>query len=343
MTNVISLNLLLILGLAAEPRGEFQPHLERFEAIEPQMGVPFRVVVYAKDRPAATTAIDAAFARAARLNRILSDYDPASELSRLSQRSPTESSVRLSDDLWAVLVLSRKLSERTEGAFDVTVGPTTRLWRRARRQRKLPTDERIAQAKQSVGFQFLRLDEATQSAELLRANMRLDLGGIGKGYAADQMLGTLQELGIHRALVDASGDLSLGDPPPETEGWRIGIAPLEPEAPPSQYLLLANCGIATSGDAWQHVEIDGKRYSHIVDPKTGIGLTDHSSVTVVGPNGTLADAYASAISVLGPKCGMDLANRTPGISALVVRAPQGKVQVYRSHGFEKLTTAKSNE
>jgi len=325
---------LLMLSIITGAAGDEPSKLERYECTERHMGVLFRIVVYANDEESANAVINAAYSRVAELNRIMSDYDPESELSRLSKSSPTESPIKVSEELWTVLETSQRLSKKSGGAFDVTVGPMSRLWRRAHRQKELPRESRLAEAKQSVGYQFMRLDERAQSVKLLRPNMRLDLGGIAKGFAADEALRTLRERGLRRALVDASGDLALGDPPPDKKGWRIGIAPLEPDAPPSEYLLLANCGVATSGDAWQHVEIDGTRYSHIVDPRTGLGLTDQSSVTVVARSGMLGDGYASAISVLGPKSGIDLAENSEGIEALVVRAKDGRPEVHRSRGFQ---------
>lgn len=332
-----TLALLLTILLAAAACSTEPSELGRYESTERHMGVLFTIVVYAKDEESANAATGAAFSRVAELNRIMSDYDPESELSRLSKQSPTASPVKVSNELWTVLASSQRLSEKSDGAFDVTVGPMSRLWRRARRQRELPRESRISEAKQSVGYRFMQLDETAQSVKLMRPDMRLDLGGIAKGFAADEALRTLRERGIRRALVDASGDLALGDPPPDKKGWRIGIAPLEPDAPPSEYLLLTNCGVATSGDAWQHVEIDGTRYSHIVDPRTGLGLTNQSSVTVVAPTGMLADGYASAISVLGPKSGIELAESSEGIEALVVQAGDGRPEVHRSGGFQSMS------
>lgn len=331
------LALLLMLSVIRGAAGAEPSELGRYESTERHMGVFFRIVVYAKDEESANAATGAAFSRVAELNRIMSDYDPESELSRLSKSSPTESPIKVSKELWTVLETSQRLSKKSRGAFDVTVGPMSRLWRRARRQKQLPRESRISEGKRSVGYLFMQLDETAQSVKLMRPDMRLDLGGIAKGFAADEALRTLRERGIRRALVDASGDLALGDPPPDKQGWRIGIAPLEPDAPPSEYLLLANCGVATSGDAWQHVEIDGTRYSHIVDPRTGLGLTDQSSVTVVAPSGMLADGYASAISVLGPESGIDLAESSEGIEALVVRAKEGRPEVHRSRGFQSMS------
>jgi thiamine biosynthesis lipoprotein len=186
--------------------------------------------------------------------------------------------------------------------------------------------------------------------------MRLDLGGIAKGYAADQALAVLRDRGIPRALVDAGGDLAIGDPPPDARGWRIAVAtphstsspPSSPTPPPedgagtygaeSTVLLLSNCGVATSGDAYQFVEFEGRRYSHIVDPRTGMGVVGASSVTVVAPDGMTADALASAVSVLGPEEGIALIDRTPGAAALVVVLEDAKERQFQSRRMDEQPT-----
>jgi thiamine biosynthesis lipoprotein len=308
------------------------------------MAVPVRIVLYAPENAAATRAAEAAFSRIRQLNAILSDYDPESELRRLSSAAAEGKAVPVSKDLWQVLSQSQELSRRSAGAFDVTVGPAVRLWRRARRRHALPSPQRLRAARKLVGYQFVRLDSQHRAVELLKPGMQLDLGGIAKGYAVDEALAVLRQQGIGRALVDAGGDIVVGDPPPGKNGWRIGVTRLKADGPPSRVVLLSRAAIATSGDTWQYVEIGGRRYSHIVDPHTGLGLTDHSSVTVVAPKGILADGLASAVSVLGPKKGLELIDATPGAAALIIRAPQGSsvgstVETYRSSRWKTLPLA----
>jgi len=310
--------------------------LERFEQRGIEMAVPVRIVVYAPDRKTAHRAVQAALGRIAELNEVMSDYSPTSELRRLCANSGPGKPVPVSDDLWNVLVRAQHFAELSGGAFDVTVGPVVRLWRRARRQHRLPSPERMAEAKPLVGYRLLKLDPKRHAVELLREGMRLDLGGIAKGYAVDEALKTLRRHGIGCALVDAGGDLAVGEAPPERPGWLIGIAALEPRGKPSRCLWLKTAAIATSGDMWQYVQIGGRRYSHIVDPRTGMALTDHSAVTVVAPDCTTADALASAVSVLGPAKGIELIDKFPGTAALVMRAPAGKVEVYQSRGWAEL-------
>lgn len=311
---------------------------QRFSFSEAQMGAPWRITLYAPDETTANRAAKAAYARVAELNRVLSDYDSESELSRLSATAGTGTAVRLSNDLWAVLRASQALAAKTDGAFDITVGPLTKLWRRARRQKELPRAELLEAALAATGYQSLQLDPKQQTGTLLKPKMRLDLGGIGMGYAVDEALKVLKREGIAIAMIDASGDIGTLDAPPGQRGWRIGIAPLSGGGPASRYVLLTNMALTNSGDAFQAVELGGKRYSHIVDPKTGLGLMNRSSVTVVGRDCTTADSYATAVSVLGPAAGTKLIEATPEAAVLIVRQDEsGKVVTSESDGFAKFT------
>jgi thiamine biosynthesis lipoprotein len=300
------------------------------------MGVPFRIVLYAADTNSADKAADAAFERVKQLNDIMSDYDPDSELSKLSQSSGQGREVTVSGELWFVLKRAEDLSQRSDGAFDVTVGPFVNLWRRARRQHQLPDPARLAQARQAVGYQHMRLNAKAQTVELLVPNMRLDLGGIAKGYAIDEALRTLKHRGIKQALVEGGGDVRVTEPPPGKKGWRFDLSSLDAtNAPPDRFLLLKNAAISTSGDLYQRLEIDGKRYSHIVDPRTGIGLTDHSLVSVIAHDSITADSLTKVVSVLGPEKGLEFIEATPGVAVRIMREPGEKIQTYESRGFRR--------
>lgn len=305
-----------------------QAALLRFEFSRLLMGTEFRVILYAPDATTAAQAANAALDRIARLDDIMSDYRPSSELMRLC-REAGGPPVRVSQDLFRVLANSQEVSKQSNGAFDITVGPVVRLWRRARRQHELPDRESLAQAVRLVGFENLRLDSNGGTAELLKPGMLLDLGGIAKGDAADQALLVLKHYGIESALVAAAGDIAVSNSPPGKQGWRIGIAPLEsPAQPPTRYILLHDSAVSTSGDAEQHVEIGGIRYSHIVNPKTGQALTGRGSVTVIAPNGITADSLATAASVLGPKRGLELINSIPGTAVLFVQQTEQGIRSF---------------
>ncbi len=312
--------------------------LQRFEYSKPQMGGPFRIVLYADSSARADRAAEEAFARVEALNAMLSDYEYDSELSALSRTGGSGSNVPVSAELWFVLEQAQRLAEKTRGAFDVTVGPFTGLWRKARREHKLPSPERLAEIRESVGHSWLRLNPRAKTVRLERSAMRLDLGGIAKGYAADEALAVLRRHGIARALVAAAGDIALGEPPPDRFGWSVAVAAIDaPDAPPTIHLSLKRCGVSTSGDLFQAVEIDGVRYSHIVDPRTGLGLTNQSLVTVIARNATAADSLATAISVLGPDQGMDFAESENGVFCDVLWRSDGSTMRMATKNFSRLS------
>jgi FAD:protein FMN transferase len=312
------------------------PALQRFAFEQPQMGLPFRIVLHAASQAAADTAVRAAFARVAELNQVFSDYEDDSELTLLSRSAGSGRAVPVSGELWRLLEAARAMSRKTDGAFDITVGPLVQVWRRARRQRELPAPEVIAEAKSRVGWEKVVLDPRARTATLLVPGMRLDFGSIAKGRALDEALRVLRAHGITRALVTGSGDMAIGDPPPDRTGWRIELAPLDaPGAPPTRFLALRNCGFATSGDLFQHVELGGKRYSHIVDPRTGMAMTDHSLVTVIARDCVTANSLSTTTCVVGPERGLALVAATPGALARTVRKPGERVEVAESPGFAR--------
>lgn len=274
-----------------------QTTLHRYEFSHPQMGTVFRLAFYTeKDSITAAATAARVFRRVDTLNRIFSDYLPESELNRLSDQAGRKEPVAVSAELADILWRARRFSKATNGAFDVTVGALTRLWRRARNMQEMPDPARLQSALQTVGWRSVQFT-GKQQLRLARPGARLDLGGIAQGYAADECLRVLRTAGINRALADAGGDIALGDAPPGVAGWRIEIPGARPDNP--EILYLANCGITTSGATYRYLEINGIRYSHIVNPKTGLGLTHRILVTVQAPDATTADAWATAISVGG--------------------------------------------
>ncbi len=315
----------------------------RFEFEEAHMGSPFHIVLYSTDAAAARRASRAAFDRIEALNKVLSDYDPESELSRLSQ-SAGRGPVRVGADLFDVLERSRQIYERSDGMFDVTIAPVGRLWRRARRDRKLPDPRLIAEARKLVGSDKMVLDPAARTVHLLVQGMKLDVGGIAKGYAAQAALDVLRSMGIQRALVGGAGDIVVGDPPPDAEGWKVAIAPVDPRhsyRPPT--LLLKNVAVSTAGDAERFVEIDGHRYSHIVNPKTGMGHEDRAAVTVVAPDGATADALETTAYLLGPQRGLKLVDETPGAAGLFQRLTPEGVKTFESSRFGQVPKVEGKE
>ena len=280
---------------------------ERFEFEEVHMGVPVRIILYAPAREVAEKAAKEAFASFHALNGIMSDYDSESELSLLAaDRGMT----RVSEDLFIVLRAAKHYCTISDGAFDITASPLVRLWRRSRRLHELPKEQYVTQAKELVGNHLWELDEGTLSVRLLKSGMKFDLGGIAKGYAVDKAFEIIQKHGISSQLVDAGGDFRVGDPPPGAEGWKI--------AKDSETVLLKNTAMATSGGRFQFVEIDGVRYAHIVDPKTGVGSTSSQTVHVTAPTAMEADALATAVFILGKEKGKNLIDQFPKVLVEIV-------------------------
>lgn len=271
--------------------------LTRYTYTEYHMGVDVRLTVYAPDKPTAERACAAAFERFAALDTIMSDYRADSELMRLCAKAGGPP-VPVSRDLFLVLQRAQEVSRKSDGAFDVTCGPIIALWRQARKTHVLPTSEAIQEALNRVGWRKMELDARKHTVRLRVPGMKLDLGGIGKGYADDCAQEVLRKNGITRALVEAGGDIVVTDPPPGETGWKIEVANAS-KAPQAPILLFANRAISTSGDTEQFVEIGGKRYSHIVDPRTGQALTDRIQVTITAPNGLTSDSLSKVVSVLG--------------------------------------------
>ncbi|HZT39594.1 MAG TPA: FAD:protein FMN transferase [Bryobacteraceae bacterium] len=313
--------------------------LRPFEAVEPHMGTLARIKLYAADEAQASAAFRAAFDRIRRLDEALSDYNPDSELNRIC-RNASGRSVPASLDLFTVLLASQTLAESTDGAFDVTLGPVVRLWRKARRAGRPPDGAALRAALSRCGYRKLHLDAANRTVRLDDAGMQLDLGGIGKGYAADAALAALRDMGIRSALVALSGDLAFSDAPPGQRGWRIGIDSLDAAASDfTRVLELSNAAVSTSSDSEQHLDAGGERYSHILDPATGAALTRSLAVTIVADRGILADATATAVSVLGVERGMRYIEQHPDLAALIVTRTGGAFHVTESLRFERLCAA----
>ena len=323
--------------------GGENPPPARYEFESKHMGVVFRVVVHASDRAAAEKASRAAFERVADLDRIMSDYNPQSELARLCKANDAAPGkpVAVSRELFDVLAQAQAVSKASDGAFDVTVGPVVQLWRLARRTQQLPDKAELAAALAKVGWEKVTLDPQARAVALKVAGMRLDLGGIAKGYAADEALAVLRTHGIARALVAASGDVTTGDPPPGTDGWVVDVAPIG-KGEPARTLTLANASVSTSGDLYQFVEIGGVRYSHVLDPRTGLGLTGRRSVTVVARKGVQADSLTKAASLLPPEKALALIDGIDGAAAYIVvkESEDAPTKVVQSKRFAEYVVGK---
>lgn len=270
----------------ARDRSQFR----EFSYSQIHMAMEVRITVWWDNQQEVEAACKAAFRRIAQLEKIFSDYDPKSEVSLLTKQA-VASPQPVSDELLHVLLFSQKVHAQSGGAFDPTVGPLIQLWREARTNQQLPNRSKLQMTRQLVGFEKVKIDQEQKTVQFEIPEMRLDFGGIAKGYIGDQVLELLKEHGMTIACYQAGGDFVLGDSPPKTEGWSVRLES-------GKVLLLSSCGIAVSGDAMQFVEIDGIRYSHVIDPRTGEAITTRRSATVIAPSGMQSDALATTGCVL---------------------------------------------
>jgi thiamine biosynthesis lipoprotein len=280
------------------------------------MGLAVRIVLYAAHERPAREAARAAFARIEALDQIMSDYRADSELRRLERRSGEW--VPASTELFDVLERAVAIAHATDGAFDPSVGPLVALWREARTSGRMPPRAALDAAHARVGWRHIELDAMRRTVRLGMPDMRLDLGGIAKGYILQNALRTLRSHGISRALLEAGGDIVVGDAPPGREGWTIET-PLADKVFRRRAARLTNAALATSGPTAQFVEIDGTRYSHVIDPHSGLGITNQFIACVIAEDAATADALATALTILGPDRATALLARYPNVAASLVR------------------------
>lgn len=272
------------------------------------------MVLYAPNVNVARAAARAAFDRIAALEDIMSDYRPRSEVRLLERRAGEW--VPVGVDLFRVLARAIEIASATDGAYDPTVGPLVSLWREARLLRRLPDEARLDSARAVVGWRRIALDTAGRRVRLSGAGTRLDLGGIAKGDIVQQALVALHGFGVASALVEAGGDIAVGDAPPGLPGWRIEV-PVGDSIVRARASALTNAVISTSGPGAQFVEVAGTRYSHVIDPRTGMGLTSGAQATVIATHGALADALSTAFTVIGRERAARVVAMFPGVTASV--------------------------
>jgi thiamine biosynthesis lipoprotein len=280
------------------------------------MGTLFRIVCYAENEELAKKVINKAFNRVDSLNYIMSDYLPDSELNRLSRSSGEGKYVAVSNDLFNIIELSYQWSVKTNGIFDISIGPFSQLWRRAGRKDAIPTAGQIQNASESVGYRYIHIDSDNKSIHLEKPDMQLDLGGIAKGFAVDEMYDIFIHSGINRVLIDGGGDIRAGKAPPAKNGWKIVLENREKD---QHTIYLSNASIATSGDLYRYIQVDSIKYGHIIDPRTGYGSTIPRTVTVQANNCTDADVLASILSIWGAEEGFKFISSIPGTKALIIQ------------------------
>jgi thiamine biosynthesis lipoprotein len=302
--------------MAAVVIPSIQIRAEPHEFTQVHMGLPVRIVLYAHDRDRARDAARQAFERIATLDRMMSDYRPDSELRQLEARAGEP--VVVSRDLFTVIERAVLISRATAGAFDPTVAPLVAIWREARRSGRLPDADDLERGRTLIGCNRLALDASRSSIHLTQRGMRLDLGGIAKGYILQEALATLRLAGVTRALLESGGDIVVGDAPPGRDGWTIDVSGADPDFRDAASRL-TNSALSTSGATTQYVEIDGVRYSHVIDPRTGLGVTDGMTAHVIAQDAATADALATALTVVGRQGLEVLRKQFPGVAVALTK------------------------
>jgi FAD:protein FMN transferase len=310
--------------------------LKRFTFSQPKMGSPFNIIFYSTDSLHASSIAMACFQLVDSFVIIYSNYLDSSELNKLcATAGKTNNPVTVSPALFDILLLSKTAYEKSEGTFDITLGPVTKLWRKARKEKIFPANKTVKEKLALTGFKKIRIDTATHGIQLLQPGMQLDLGGIAQGYIGQRVIDFLKTKNIMNALVDVSGDIVTMGAPPNTHGWTVGVnVPGKKDELLKQNILISDKSVTTSGDAYQYIEHDGKRYSHLVDPRTGYGITSQKNVTVIANDGAMADWLTKPCSILSIKKAKKLAHSMHA-EVLITQIKKGKLIFHATKGFDR--------
>ena len=282
------------------------------------MGNRFELSVIADDADNATKCIDAAVAEIQRIEKLLTTFKDDSDTNRINAQAGIRA-VKVEREVVDLILRSLKISHITQGSFDITYGSVDKsLWNFDKDMKQLPDAATAKRSVRLINYKNVIVDEKASTVFLKEKGMRIGFGGIGKGYAAEKAKVVLQQMGITSGIVNAAGDLSAWGLQPNGEPWTIGIADPDASRHPFSSLNITNMAVATSGNYEKYVVIDGKKYSHTIDPKTGLPVSGIKSATIIAPNAELADALATPVMVMGIQAGLHLINQLPHISCIIL-------------------------
>src|SRR5688572_4475011 len=308
--------------------------LKRFEFSENKMGSSLNIIFYHTDSAEAILLAKKCFLIVDSLNNVFSDYSSESEVGKLALQT-NQPEIKVSDELFLMIIRSKDAWKRSGKTFDITIGTLSQLWRKAKKENRFPSEAEIKAAKDLTGFKNLIINESSKTISFKKPGIRFDFGGIVPGYAAQRVLDFLKTKNINIALVDASGDIVMADSPPGKDGWTIGINLPENENEIwDKKLELKNFAVSTSGDVYRYTIHNDKKYSHIINPKTGYGVTSQRNVTVITKYGADADWLATACSILPIKKALALAKKEHA-GILIATLKDEKITIYKSKSFDK--------
>ena len=296
------------------------------------MGSRFDISIVAADSLSAEKNIDQAIAEIDRIEQLISDWIPSSQVSEINRMAGIQP-VKVDQELLQLTKRALRISELTEGAFDISFAAMDRIWKFDGSMEQLPDSVAIQQAIANIGYRYIQLDTINSTIYLTRKGMKIGFGATGKGYAADKCREHMKALGVQAGIINASGDLTTWGSQPDGSAWTIGVTNPFRRSRPAAILEMYTGAVTTSGDYEKYVEINGKRYSHIINPKTGMPSYGLTSVTVIGPDAETCNGFSTAIMVLGKKKGLQLINKYPAFGCLIVNT---KGKKHRSKYFKRV-------
>jgi thiamine biosynthesis lipoprotein len=282
------------------------------------MGNKFEISAVSLSEADANRSIDAAINEIKRIEKLLTTYHDSSE-TNLINRNAGIAAVKVSEEIFNLIERSIRISGVTQGAFDITYGSIDKsLWNFDTQMKSLPDKETAKEMVRLINYRNIMLDMENTTVFLKEKGMRIGFGGIGKGYAAEMAKTTMQQLGITSGIVNASGDLTTWGLQPNGEEWTIGIANPNILGEVFSFLKISGLAVATSGNYEKFIVIDGKKYSHTIDPRTGLPVTGIKSVTVITKNAEIADAMATPVTIMGVKPGLHMINQMKDIEVIII-------------------------
>ncbi|MGZ8559604.1 MAG: FAD:protein FMN transferase [Chitinophagaceae bacterium] len=282
------------------------------------MGNRFEITVVADNEKWASERIDEAVEEIRRIERLLTTFDDNSQTNLINRYAGIKP-VIVDKEVFDIIQRSKRISSITQGAFDISYGSVDKkLWNFDKNMTTLPDAATAKKLIRLINYRNIILDEGNCTVFLKEKGMRIGFGGIGKGYAAERAKDILKQKGVKSGIVNAAGDLTAWGHQPNGREWTIGIADPDATHHPFSYLSITNSAIATSGNYEKYVMIDGKKYSHTIDPKTGLPVTGIKSVTIISPNAEIADAMATPVMIMGIKVGLNIINQVKGLACIII-------------------------
>jgi len=282
------------------------------------MGTRFEITLVSTQE-VANQYLNAAQGEIERIERLISSWDANSQTAEINRQAGI-TPVKVAKELYDLIARSIEISKITQGAFDISYAALDPVWFFDGRMKAVPSESERLKSVQNIGFKDLVLNAKEQTVYLPKKGMKIGFGAIGKGYAADATKKLMKSLGVSSGIINASGDLTSWGKKPDGTDWQVGISNPENPAKVFSWFPVRDAAVATSGNYEKYVTLEGKQYSHIMDPRTGMPVSGIKSVTVFAPNAELADAFATAVFIMGIDTGIDTISQLPGMSCIIVDA-----------------------